>query len=603
MSNLEYDDDVEMPDAPPILEYDDDVEMTDAPPVDTSVILQESLGHANTILHLNRYEKDNIKAYLNGRPNDVGIVMDIISSLNRDNSEQLTRDIITIWQLWRGLVRTIQKAMLTSNIRLTNEDVRQIKNYLKKNVSSIDPNLKRVLDTILSNFPSHMDNIGAVAHKAFTQLRRRRRSELIINILFNLNTPLSNLVATNIDQVKRYLTGQSSPTLDPWLKEIIDALVDGYNHNLSRADLEQLARHNSQVYLFKQVAKTSPKVEQICRTKSQVPQSYVDDKTLCTFKFDYDQINQYLVRTLGENYRLVNYLGGGAYGKTTMYCTQGCNRCVALKVQIKPPTTAPNTVIGDQSPARELELLKKMHSLDIAVPVIGELLVLPGEICAAQNNNCCSPSPNCAPTRERSRTCSSPANQSCKQCNPLNWRPAQIYIYAMAVGNKTLSEYLKVPHSYQQLDKVYDEIQRILNVLSHNNITHGDMHTGNIMVFEDGSRIKLKLIDAGMSVDDSSNKFQDFSQLMKTLTKEFQVAEHGDANSYKYLYNRFKQEYATLLRQKIPANLINFLENWENFDGTMYNRWYDFGSSSRPEGVVVKYVQTPYNFSTPGHRP
>lgn len=331
------------------------------------------------------------------------------------------------------------------------------------------------------------------------------------------------------------------------------------------------------------VVNSSDFVEKKCLNHTSM-----ENEATCFFKFDYDDIDNYLKATLGDDYIFKGYIGGGLYGKVCMYCTTNCKKCVAVKIQIASDTPITKQY-ADEGCAeyagiqKEYDLLKEFSDAGLALQPVGNLHVIEGYYCKpiqVKNKNgnvvgiktgtCCdSNTVKCPMTAAFLKSCSEPvaatrkqparsvkskqsgvaAKSKCKQCNTKLWEPRPLYIYAMQMGDIMLSKYLEnTVLTDAELKNVAKAILKILETLGNKKLTHGDMHTDNITVVFDANNnfSGLKLIDTGRSSNKSALVVLDFLQVMRTLAESISSQNQNAEKLYYLLLPKFKSMVSKL---------------------------------------------------------
>jgi hypothetical protein len=224
-----------------------------------------------------------------------------------------------------------------------------------------------------------------------------------------------------------------------------------------------------------------------------------NNKNLCT------AIEDMIPKECLGNMKVVKYLGGGHYGKVLSLCKDNNNgQCKAIKIILANPDTdyvSPDKEISNQKYASTQRLAPKIHRM-------------------------------------------------CRQDTARFILMDKVDgVFEMLLRNKK--------HDWE-LDVVFDEIKLLLKRLCKTNITHGDLHWGNVgyMIKTDDDTKKsyadIILIDFGHSYIGKCNTRLDLIQLIRTSNHDMTPVSHPYNLDYLYkkLFKLYVKKYNNSLREK-----------------------------------------------------
>ena len=83
---------------------------------------------------------------------------------------------------------------------------------------------------------------------------------------------------------------------------------------------------------------------------------------------------------------------------------------------------------------------------------------------------------------------------------------------------ENFSNFIKTLHTPQEIEKMVNKIKNMIDWMCENNITHGDLHHGNIMVVKDKNDYELKMVDFGYTTygEKCDSQF-DYMKLLQSL--------------------------------------------------------------------------------------
>lgn len=127
------------------------------------------------------------------------------------------------------------------------------------------------------------------------------------------------------------------------------------------------------------------------------------------------------------------------------------------------------------------------------------------------------------------------------------------------------------------LHYVYTEIIRILDAMCLHNLTHGDLHWGNIgLVFDENDtrpiRFKLKLLDFGQSSVGKCDKKVELIQLLRTLNPVYHGKHPFKQSNAKYLEDKLYQYFVSLYpEEKLKKGMYEAHSSriWHKYSATV----------------------------------
>lgn len=177
------------------------------------------------------------------------------------------------------------------------------------------------------------------------------------------------------------------------------------------------------------------------------------------FKVKYQELEKILYKMTGKQYRPVSVLGKGVFGRTYLTCVDDCGDCIAVKIQVYAPNVDTEAKINN---------VFSQH--DLALPNLGSSYMV-------------------------------------------NEDGEYLSVITMPVLDDILGAYLTQKRPQGEVQKIGNDLLKMLFVMCRYGLVHGDMHYNNIGIYKG----KLKLIDFGRSVQGPCNKAIELTQLLRTL--------------------------------------------------------------------------------------
>jgi len=212
-----------------------------------------------------------------------------------------------------------------------------------------------------------------------------------------------------------------------------------------------------------------------------------------------DHFSMKFITYLG-NRQIVRKLGSGRYGTTFLVC-ENRRMCAAIKVQV---------IKDRRNLEHELEMQEVFHKAGLAPAIRGKPYYYRGRVYDSEEDK---------------------------------YSVEDVAIIEMDVVHGTLEHFIeKNELDIATLDDVMIGLFRLLASLRTHNLTHGDMHSGNIAynveVSPEGQLVmNLSLIDFGKSTQNGHDTLLEATQLYRTLVFFDEMPD----TSHKYFKNVFKR--------------------------------------------------------------
>jgi len=155
-----------------------------------------------------------------------------------------------------------------------------------------------------------------------------------------------------------------------------------------------------------------------------------------------------------------------------------------------------------------------------------------------------------------------------------NTRGKSFDVIRMSRVDGLVENVLEQSLTHEELNKIHDHIVGLVKIMEQNNLTHGDMHVGNIAFYDDGEpELEYYLIDFGMShaVDDSPEL--EYVQCIRGLMIEIYNARGNNSakmknlrKNSKYLIELFKGDIRKLYGNEMTPAIERAMSTLDRID-------------------------------------